>query len=483
MSSSRSKRRRPAAAPQSGAEPAPWDQKTAEALTRAYEESEAEWRESRSARRPPHDRGRAPAAAGPGGSAGGSVGGAWLESRLSDIAERLQRSIAGIDPDKSVGALGIRMEELERRLAVAFEDVAERLDGHNLEKVEAQISGLNTNLEQTRGQLERIDAIDHRLRELAERFDELRRQPETARLSDQAIEALIQSAADRAADRVVQRLPVAAPGVDPQRLDALEQLMRDQLTERRQTEEMTNSVLRTIEDTLGSILDRVDRPDPAGRLPASHRAGQGYQSTSPLDPLLEAYAQGARALGQVTPAACSMPPIIPPAGSAPGRPAPSAAMGPTGRRMWSPNRSRASAARLPPSEARHVPDTPADEHPAKACATGGAKIEGVDSVRPLVRPAADAGRHRDVRRRISGRRLLPGAIEDHRHARADPASVRPRDDLGHPTCPAGRGVGAGPHRGGAGHPRGLRWRQAIGHARHAARGPERDRSWPGNRAR
>ena len=241
----------------------------------------------------------------PGTGCGRPAAAAWAvpgwRAGSSDIAERLQRSIAGIDPDKSVGALGIRMEELERRLAVAFEDVARRLDGHNLEKVEAQISGLNTHLEQTRGQLERIDAIDHRLRELAERFDEHRRLPEAARLSDQAIEALIQSAADRAADRVVQRLPPAAPGIDPQRLDALEQLMRDQLAERRQTEEMTNSVLRTIEDTLGSILDRVDRLDPglASMLPAARGAGQGYQGTSPLDPLLEAYAQGARALGQV----------------------------------------------------------------------------------------------------------------------------------------------------------------------------------------
>jgi TPR repeat protein len=299
MAPSKSKRRR-AAAPQPSDDP--WNRQTAEALTRAYEESEAEWRESRSARRPPHDRGRASATA---GAPGGSMGGAWLESRLADIAERLQRSIAGIDPDKSVGALGIRMEELERRLAVAFEDVARRLEGHNLEKVEAQISGLNTHLEQTRGQLERIDAIDHRLRELAERFDELRRQPEAARLSDQAIEALIQSAADRAADRVVQSLPPATPGIDPQRLDALEALMREQIAERRQTEEMTNSVLRTIEDTLGSILDRVDRLDPglASMLPATRGAGEGYQGTSPLDPLLEAYAQGARALGQLTPAA------------------------------------------------------------------------------------------------------------------------------------------------------------------------------------
>src|SRR6185436_649646 len=39
-------------------------------------------------------------------------------------------------------------------------------------------------------------------------------------------------------------------------------------------------------------------------LPATRGAGagEGYRGTSPLDPLLEAYAQGARALGQVTPA-------------------------------------------------------------------------------------------------------------------------------------------------------------------------------------
>jgi hypothetical protein len=79
--------------------------------------------------------------------------------------------------------------------------------------------------------------------------------------------------------------------------------MRDQLAERRQTEEMTSSVLRTIEDTLGTILDRVDRLDPDGFGSFSgNRERHEGAGTSPLDPLLEAYAQGARALGQVTPA-------------------------------------------------------------------------------------------------------------------------------------------------------------------------------------
>ncbi len=291
MAPSKSKRRR--AAPQTSE--SPWDRESAEALTQAYEESEAEWRETRAARRPPHDRGRAPPA-----DQGGNVGGAWLESRLVDIADRLQRSIAGIDPDKSASALGTRIEELEQRLAVAFEDVARRLEGHNLEKIEAQISGLNAHLEHTRGHIERIDAIDTRLRELAERFDEHRHLPEATRLSDEAIEALIQSAADRAANRVVQSLPPAAPGIDPQRLDALEGLMREQIAERQQTEAMTSSVLRTIEDSLGRILDRVDGLQPAFDAPSASR--ERYEGSSPLDPLLEAYAQGARALGQVTPA-------------------------------------------------------------------------------------------------------------------------------------------------------------------------------------
>jgi TPR repeat protein len=290
MASSKSKRRRRPAEPQAG--DSPWDPEAAEALTKAYEESEAEWRESRSARRPPNDRGRATAA-----RRGGSTGSAGLESRLVEIADRLQRSIAGIDPDKSAGALGSRIEELEQRLSSAFEDVARRLEGQNLEKIEAQISGLNAHLEHTRGQIERIDAIDTRLRELAERIDEHRRQPEASRLSDEAIEVLIQSAADRAADRVVQSLPPQAPGIDPERLDTLEALMREQIAERRQTEEMTSSVLRTIEDALGRILDRVDILEPAVG-PSRER----HEGSSPLDPLLEAYAQGARALGQVTPA-------------------------------------------------------------------------------------------------------------------------------------------------------------------------------------
>jgi localization factor PodJL len=273
----------------------PWDRESAEALTRAYEESEAEWRESRAARRaPPNDSGRiAPAQAADG------AGSAWLESRVAEIAERLQRSIAGINPEKSAGALGHRIDELEERLASAFTDIAQRLDGHSLQGVEAQIGGLTAHLEHTRSQLERLDSIDERLRDLAGRLDAHQRLPEPARFSDSAIETLIEAAADRAAVRAVQSLPAQAASIDPQRIDALEGLMQEQIAERRRAEEMTSGVLRTIEESLGRILDRVDAMQPAGGA-SSHGAEADHAATH-NDPLLEAYAQGARALGQSTP--------------------------------------------------------------------------------------------------------------------------------------------------------------------------------------
>jgi hypothetical protein len=275
----------------------PWDVEAAEALMRAYETSEAEWRESRSARRLPNDRGReAPAEPAREGSAS-------LEGRLADIADRLQRSIAGIDPDKSATALGQRIHELEERLAATFDDVAQRLEGRTLDGIEAQFGGLGVDLEHIRGQLSRLDAIDDRLRDLAGQLDQGRLQPAPSRLSDGAIEAMIDAAADRAARRVAEAFPPAAPAIDPARLDAVEQQLREQMAERRHAEDMTAGVLRSIEEGLARILDRVEAMEPASLaslLPDSRTMGPA--ETSPFDPLLEAYARGARALGQSAPA-------------------------------------------------------------------------------------------------------------------------------------------------------------------------------------
>ena len=283
-----------------GGEDNPWDQETAEALTRAYEQSEAEWRETRTVRRPRAAEARSakPDAGKPDAA---MSGGAALESRLDEIAERLQQSIAGSDGGKSAAALAQRIDELELRLSAAFEDVAQRLEGRNLEGIEAQIGGLATHLQHTRGQLERLDAIDERLRELAGQLDEHRRSPEASRLDDDRIAALIEAAASRAATRVSESLPQPAASIGPERLDAIEKVLHDEIAERRRAEEITANVLHTIEDALARILDRVDGMEPAGLAAFLPGGRDGARPAPTGDPLLDAYARGAQALGQPTP--------------------------------------------------------------------------------------------------------------------------------------------------------------------------------------
>ena len=97
--------------------------------------------------------------------------------------------------------------------------------------------------------------------------------------------------------------------------------MREQIAERRQTEEMTSSVLRTIEDTLGTILDRVDRLDPGGFELRQPSAGERHEGTLARSircwrPMRRAHARSDRSRQPP----CSTPPTTPRAGSAPGRP-------------------------------------------------------------------------------------------------------------------------------------------------------------------
>ncbi len=82
---------------------------------------------------------------------------------------------------------------------------------------------------------------------------------------------------------------------------ALEELLQDYIEERRRGEEVTASILHTIEDALSRIVDRVDAIDVAKPAPAAQedqhdtrRDGLDIES----ERLAQAYAAGARVLGQ-----------------------------------------------------------------------------------------------------------------------------------------------------------------------------------------
>ena len=225
---------------------------------------------------------------------------AWLEARLAGIDALLRQALEGVDPDKSLDAIKGRLDQFEARFDAALETVARRSDLDALALLETQLKELTRQFEQTRGQLARLDSMDDSLRDLALGLE---RQQPAGQLDSKAIETLIDAAADRAAARIAGAMP-AAPAQDnaeaQKRMTALEELLQDYIEERRRGEEVTASILHTIEGALSRIVDRVDAIDVAKPAPAAQEGHDARRDGLDIESerLAQAYAAGARVLGQ-----------------------------------------------------------------------------------------------------------------------------------------------------------------------------------------
>ncbi len=288
----------PAGARQSPAPDEPWDRESAEALARIYEEYEAELRATHAAPRPRSPYVEAtPALPAPEPVEAIAHDRAWLEARFSEIAEKVQLSLEAINPDKSVATLNGRLDQLEERFSAALQNVARRSDVDGLRLIEAQIIELTAQFEQTRSHLARLDALDDHLRDLAGRLTDHQYASDSAPPGVGAIEALIDATTERVAGQLAQTHAGTADDAhrDEQRIDVLEGLLRDYMAERQHGEETTAGVLRNIEDALVRIVDRFDAIDMAKHEPYGSPQMAGPEGR---DPLAEAYAEGARALGK-----------------------------------------------------------------------------------------------------------------------------------------------------------------------------------------
>lgn len=237
----------------------PWDAQSAEALTQLYESGEGYLH-----RRPEDARvRRLPPLESPAGEPEGRDQ-AWLDSRLAQMAERLHGSLAEINPDKAVAHLNRRLDAIEERFNEALSQVVQRSDLDGLKLIEAHVMELAAHVEQTRGRLDRIDAIDEQMQGLA-------------RLIEQG---------------------------DHQRLDALERLLHDYVAEWRKGDERTASALRSLEDVVsrvGESIDAMEAQKPAqdlslGLLDSAGLGGSAIET----DPLSHVYADAARVLEPTT---------------------------------------------------------------------------------------------------------------------------------------------------------------------------------------
>ena len=279
----------------------PWDAESAEALTQAYEQA---MEEASSADTRPRELPQAQAASPATTPTPADVDQPWLEARFAGLSALIERALADMDPARSLAALDRRLDAFEKRLDAALGDMASWSGREGLGAVETHIKELAAHFEGVCRQLERLDEMDSHLRELARAAGEqgLQARDGPPPLSDEAIAALIENAAERAASRLAASLPT--PGQEPEaegqhRIEVLEGLLQDYIAERRRGEAVTSGILTNIEGTLTRIAERVDAI-PAARVEpapdddeASERDGIELES----ERLAEAYAAGARALG------------------------------------------------------------------------------------------------------------------------------------------------------------------------------------------
>jgi hypothetical protein len=276
----------------------PWDRQSADALMRIYEAAIAQWAGPAAPRRyrawPSEGAAAAQAAEPPSQDAAG------LEARLAQLALLIEGAVAEAHPAKALAALDRRLDAFEQRLERALSDMALGIGRGDLKLIDAHLVEFAGQFEAIRQQLGRLDAVETALRELA-------RAPERAEapsgdhspLSQGAIEAFIDGAAERAASKVTASLPEVGDGED--RLDRLQALVENHVAERRRSEEAAAAMLHSIEDGLMRILDRVEAME---ALQAAPPAAADTHAREPdgleieHDRLAQAYAQGARVLGQ-----------------------------------------------------------------------------------------------------------------------------------------------------------------------------------------
>lgn len=255
-----------------------WDRNDAEALTRIYEESDAALvRTSPRSQQPdvampqaelpdmpvaarPADRLADPlhvfSAAPP--AADATTPGLdrnWLDQRLSDIALRLEQSLADFRGDFSADHLGHRFDAFEQRMGSVLGDVATRTDVDGLRVLEGQIQDLAAHLEQTEQQLGRLDGIEQQLQAV---IDHLSSDFGPQAGAAESMLPDLKSLAHSTAEEVAQRFTAGMNAAGDPRIDELGSLLRSMIHDRRHSDEQTFTMLDTVQQAMIRMLDRMD---------------------------------------------------------------------------------------------------------------------------------------------------------------------------------------------------------------------------------
>lgn len=188
----------------------------------------------------------------------------WLDSRLADIASKLEQTLQAQNPAPALGAFSERLDNFEARLGVALTRADAREDRDSLRFIEAHIREIDDQFDTMRGQIARLDGIDHRLGELVTKLQH------ELPVRSAGLDGLVEGAVSRAL-AAANILCSGTAGTDGG---------------------ASAAVLGRIEEALGRLLERVEELE--------HAAFRSEREDLLKDDarLSNAFAEGARALGR-----------------------------------------------------------------------------------------------------------------------------------------------------------------------------------------
>ncbi len=197
----------------------------------------------------------------------------WMNTRFAEIAAQIERSLKESRPERALSAMGQRFDKLESSLAsviTAVRTSSEQGAGQGtsqavLQTLDAQVSGLKTQVDAAVQRLERLDALKGDIAAISQRLGALDRL-EQAQTQVAAQLSGTRSDIDHLA-RALEQQKVAGAGsalalagtqamADP-RIDALQDLMESQVNERREGESATVAVLHAIQTAIDQLTHRM----------------------------------------------------------------------------------------------------------------------------------------------------------------------------------------------------------------------------------
>lgn len=218
-----------------------WDAASAEALMQSYENAgdtaPASWRD------------RVP-------SFGAQQ--EWIGDRFHDVTQRIKRALGDLKPGGTMMLLEVRLDEFQRHIASALEDVVRRSDMAGLRLIESHVHDLGQKLEVLEQHVSRLNGIESDVRSVMEQVSDER----IAKLLDYDVRfaADLEAVAVRAAEEVHARLGQHGDTerADAERHEELRSLIEVSIRDRRQAEADAASLVSGLTGRFNAQSDRYD---------------------------------------------------------------------------------------------------------------------------------------------------------------------------------------------------------------------------------